>query len=701
MRCNLDKVRLGVFFLVLSLLVSSCGTSAKGKYYGKTVAPKDGILRYVTGSEPLSLDPAVGNGQPEARIYLSLFEGLVEYDPKDNSPIPAIAESWQVSKDGTEYLFNLRKNAKFSDGTPITAKDFVYSFRRGLSPELATVNANLAYFIKYSEAYNSGQVFVKDSSGKFLLKSDAEPQTESSEATSSPDSSRKSIGAETEFDKIINQPERLTVKGSEKDRAKLFEKDPKLKELLEGKEFVPVKAEDIGVEAVDDYTFRIKLYQPAPYFLGLLAHQLFRVVPQHTIEKFGKAWVRPENIISSGAFKVLTHKPYDKLVVTKNENYWDAANVKLNGIQFFPLEEQTTMMNLYQAGEVDAIYNHSVPSPWLKNILPFYKDEYMNHPEVTTEFYVINVKKAPMDNVKVRQAFALAIDRVAFAKLLVTKKPLVDFTPEGIFPKYEEARKIVQDKRLKELKMNEDDWKKRVFDPERARKVLQEAGYPVEGAEGSFNCPKFPLDHVSITYNTAESNKVTAEYIQDQWKRNLGITVPLKNMEFKTFLPMINKVEYEGFARRGWVGDYMDPFTFLGLFYTESNDGATGWTDKKFDQLLSKANNTVDPQERFTLLAEAEFYMMEQQLVIPLNTAATNWIKKPYLKGVYPNPGTLHAWKFAYIEEDSAKWDKDVDNIMKQQDPIVEDQLAKLVASQKQFEEKMKQTAATTETSKQ
>jgi oligopeptide transport system substrate-binding protein len=693
MRCNLGKVRLGVFSLILSLLVSSCGTSAKGKFYGKTVAPKDGIVRYITGSEPLSLDPAVGNGQPEARIYLSLFEGLVEYNPKDTSPIPAIAESWQISNDGTEYLFNLRKTAKFSDGTPITAKDFVYSFRRGLSPELATVNASLAYFIKYSEAYNSGQVFVKDANGKFLLKSDLdEKATENNE----PLTTKTIVRIESEFEKFINQPERLTIKGSEKEREKQFETNPKLKTLVDGKEFVLVKAEDIGVEAVDDYTFRIKLSQPAPYFLGLLAHQLFRVVPQHTIEKFGKNWTRPENIVTSGAFKVLEHRPYDKLVVTKDENNWDAANVKLKGIQFFPMEELTTMMNLYKAGEVDAVFNHSVPAPWLGEVIPNYKDEYMNHPEVATEFYVINVKKQPMDNVKVRQAFALAVDRVALAKIYVTKKPLVDFTPEGIFPQYEEARKKVQDVKLKELKMNEDEWKKRIFDPERARKLLKEAGYEVEGSDGNFNCPKFPVDKVSITYNTSESNKMTAEFMQDQWKRNLGITVPLKNMEFKTFLPMINKVEYDGFARRGWVGDYMDPFTFLGLFYTETNDGATGWTDKKYDEMLSKANNTIDPEKRFTLLAEAEFYMMQQQVIIPLNTAATNWMKKPYLKGFYPNPATLHPWKFVYIEEDQTKWDKDVDNIMKEKNPETEKQLDALKASQIQFEEKAKAEAAKT-----
>jgi oligopeptide transport system substrate-binding protein len=192
---------------------------------------------------------------------------------------------------------------------------------------------------------------------------------------------------------------------------------------------------------------------------------------------------------------------------------------------------------------------------------------------------------------------------------------------------------------------------------------------------------------VQINYNTAESNKAAAEFNQAQWKQNLGIEIPLKNMEWKTFLNYRSKVEYQGFARNGWVGDYMDPFTFLNLFYSPQNDGATGWWDAKYDKLLDEANKEIDPQKRFEMLARAEFTVLSQQIVIPLQTQATNWIKKPYVKGFYPNPGTLHAWKFVYIERDPAKWDKDVDNIMKESDPAVEEQITKLAATQKQFEQ--------------
>lgn len=686
-----QKIRQSICIVILLSFViwlTGCVSSARGRYFGKTVAPSGNVLHYISGSEPESLDPPISTGQPEARVYMALYDGLVEYHPKTMEPIPSIAESWDLSKDGTEYLFHLRQNAKFSNGDPITAKDFVYSIRRAFSPEIASRNASLGYPIKYAEAYNSGAMFVKDSSGNFLLKKDASDDEGASEATLP--TGNDNLGNDSDFHKFLDAPERLTVPGDEKGRAKDFEKNPKLKALVDGKELVPVKGEDIGVEAVDSFTLRIKLRQPAPYFIGLLGHQMFRVVHQGTIEKYGKAWTNPQNIVTSGAFKLVKQSPYDVLILAKDPNNWDAANVKLDGIEFYPLEDANTMMNLYKAGSADAFYNHTVPASWVEEIRDNYKDEYLNFPEVAIEYYAVAVKKPPMDNLKVRQAFALAIDREALAKFRKTTKPLVDFTPEGTFPQYEEARAKIYSEKLKEKGISQEQWAKRVFDPEKARKLLAEVGYSVEGTAGNYSCKKFPVEKVNITYNTAENNKAMAEFIQAQWKQNLGITVQLKNMEWKTYLAFRSKVEFEGMSRNGWVGDYMDPFTFLERFYSPSNDSCTGWWDAKYDKLLDDANKEIDPQKRFEKMAEAEFYVMDQQIVIPLQTQATNWMKKPYVKGMYPNPGTLHAWKFVYIEHDPSKWDSNVDDIMKQKDPSVEKQLDTLMSVQKAKEAEAK-----------
>jgi oligopeptide transport system substrate-binding protein len=144
--------------------------------------------------------------------------------------------------------------------------------------------------------------------------------------------------------------------------------------------------------------------------------------------------------------------------------------------------------------------------------------------------------------------------------------------------------------------------------------------------------------------------------MQAQWKQNLGITVGLRSVEWKTFLENRSKLDYKGFARGAYGADYMDPFTFLSIFYTSSESG-TGWLDPKYVAMLDEANRTLDHQKRYELLAKAEAYMLEYQPIIPLSTPSVNFLKKPYVKGMYPNPGSLYAWKQIYIERDPSKWD--------------------------------------------
>ena len=643
-----SEFRLAGGLLVLGLVIAGCSASAKNQvYFGKVVPPSDNTLHYVTGSEPESLDPQIGTGQPEARIYLSIFEGLTEYHPKTMEPIPAIAERWDVSADSSEFIFHLRKNARWSNGEGITARDFVYTFRRGFSPKLASRNAYLGYYIKYAQAYNELGVFVRDSrTGEFLLakdfkQDDVKPETPGAATTMTVTpiaiAAKENLALETDFHKFIKSPERVVLPDDEKDRNKTLEANQKLKAALAGKEFVPVRAEDIGVEAVDDYTLRVTLTQSAPFFLGVMAHQFFRAVPQKAIEQFGPAWTQPQNIVTCGPFRIEVWKPYDQLVVVRDPMYWDAAHVGLDRIAFYPSDDNPTTMNMYKAGQVDAVLNHTVPAAWLDMIRPL--KDYMDAPEVAIDYYQINTTKFPMNDKRVRKAFNMAIDKVALAKWRQIVKPLTAFTPEGIFPGYPQP-------------------KGDSFDPEKARKLLAEAGF--KDAAGNYDAKKFPVEQVDITYNTQESNKIVAEFIQAQWKQNLGVTIPLKNMEWKTFLNMRSKVEYNGFARSGWVGDYMDPFTFLNLFYTNAGDNGTGWWDPKYVKMLDEANVELDQKKRYALLAKAEAFLIDAQPVIPFYTSATNWVKKPYVKGMFPNPQTLHAWKYVYIERDESKWDKGV-----------------------------------------
>lgn len=665
-RVHLRKLIAAVAIASFGFGTISCSvTATTGDFYGSTIPPRQNILRYVNGDEPGSLDPPISTGQPEARIYMALYQGLIDYDPRTLQAIPALAERWDISNDSSEFVFHLRHNVVWSNRDPITAQDFVYSVRRGVSPALASQNAYLAYYINYAEAYNRKAVFARDTRiNQFVLEKDvadsapavgSAPNAGTTSAIASeyasgaigPESLQgpdvKASGApDTAFHQLMHAPPRLTLPGDEAARNKLLAGNAKLQAAVKGKEFVPVTGEDIGVEAVDDYTVRISLSQPAPYFLGLLGHQLFRLAPRKIVEKYGEQWTQPEHIVTCGPFKMKAWIPYSELVVERDPLYWDAANVHLDEIHFFVSQDNPTSLNLYKVGEADAVLNHAVPNAWLQVVRP--KKDYMDGAEAAIAFVNINVTKPPMNDIRVRRAFNMSIDKVSYATSRLVTKPLSAFTPEGIFVGYPQP-------------------KGDPFDPEQARKLLGEAGFPVTKQGNGFQCKDFPVGEVEYIFNTNSSNKAMAEFMQAQWKQNLGITVPLRSMESKTFLSARNKLEYKGFSVGLWGADYMDPFTFLGLFSTAGGSNGSGWFDPKYVAMLNEANRTLDQQKRYELLAKAEKYLLDNQPVIPIETFAVNWLKKPYVKGMYPNAASIYPWKFVYIERDKSKWDYGVPSL--------------------------------------
>ncbi len=607
MRQNLRQfnsiLRFGLLISLSAILFACSIPNENEPYFGKTVPPSADVVRYVTGPEPESLDPQIGTGQPEQRIYLALYEGLVEYDPQTLEPVPAIAERWETNNDSTEYTFYLRRNARWSNGEPITARDFVYTMRRGLDPKFASRAAVQAYYIKNAKAFNEGAAFIQDANGEFLKDDEA----------------------------IV--PARLTVPQGEKQKAAFFKANPKLEQAVAGKNLVPVRGEDIGVEAIDDYTVKIYLTQPVPFFVKILPYNFFRLVPEKIIVQHGTKWTAPENIVTSGAFTLKEWSPYDEIVVEKNPHYWDAANVRLQQVKFYPVEDQSTIMNLYKAGEIDATLNRAVPRSWLPVIQK--KLDHQDALEASIEYYIINTTKPPMNDVRVRKAFALALDKTLITATRRNSKPLSTLIPLDIFKGYPSVQAVE-------------------FNPEKAKRLLAESGY--QDASGNYDASKFPIEEIALTFNTSDGNKFLVEIIQSQWKRNLGLTVPLKNMETKTYFSATAKLEYKGFARYGYGADYIDPYTFLSIFATEGGDNGTGWIDERYVKLLDVANRTLDVERRNQLLAEAETLLLNEQPIIPLTTSSTNWLKKPYVKGMYPNALTLHPWKYVYLERDSAKW---------------------------------------------
>lgn len=635
--------RFATVLIILGCLIAvGCLASARNNsFFGKTDPPRENILRYVSGSEPESIDPQIPNLQNEARISLALFEGLAEYDPKTSEPVPALAERWEVNKDWSEVVFYLRHDGRFSNGDPITASDFVYTIRRGLAPELASRTASLAYPIKYAQAFNEGGVFVLDPNSKtFLLEKDfAESSEQLAPPVLSPPPARTenakptAANADTEFHRFMQSPARLVLPGKEKARRAALDANPKLKAAVAGKEFVPVNADSVGVEAVDDYTLRISLMQPAPYFISMMPHQFFRALHRKTIEKFGNRWTDKDKIVTSGPFTLESWNHYDRIIVTRDPHYWDAANVRLDKIIFYLLDSNTTMLSLYKAGELDATYNHTVPAAWLDRIGPM--KDFMDASEAAIDFYNFNTSKGPTKDVRVRKALNMSLDKKALADWRHARS-LTSIIPDGIFPGYPQP-------------------KGDQFDPDKAKRLLIEAGYH-DGA-GNFDPHKFEGSEIELIVNPDANNIPFAEFIQAQWKQNLGATIPMRVMENKTYFLAQSHLDYKGVSRTGWSADYLDPFTFLGIFYTQGGSNNTGWWDPKYVELLDRANRMTDHQQRYALLAQAEQILLDAQPVIPLIVGTTRMMKKPYVKGLYPNPVTLHSWKAVYIERDPSKWD--------------------------------------------
>jgi len=636
--------RFATLLIILGCLIAAgCLASAgNNSFFGKTDPPSENVLRYVSGSEPESLDPQIPNNQNEARISLALFEGLAEYDPKTSEPIPALAERWEVNKDWSEVVFYLRRDGRFSNGDPITARDFVYTIRRGLTPELGSRSASLAYPIKYAQAFNEGGVFILDPGSKtFLLERDfaenAEPEISPPASPPAPAENAtppsSNLTAETEFHRFMQSPARLVLPGAEKARKAALDANPKLKAAVAGKQFVPVTADKVGVEAVDDYTLRISLMQPAPYFISMMPHQFFRALNQKTTDKFGNRWTDPDKIVTSGPFKLESWNHYDRIVVTRDPLYWDAANVHLDKIIFYLLDSNTTMLSLYKSGGLDATYNHTVPAAWLDGIGPM--KDFMDASEAAIDYYTFNTTKGPTKDVRVRKALNMALDKKALADWRHVRA-LTSIIPDGIFPGYPHP-------------------KGDPFDPEKAKKLLAEAGY--HDASGNFDPHKFEASEIELIVNPDANNIPFAEFIQAQWKQSLGATISLRVMENKTFFKAQTSLDYKGVARTGWSADYLDPFTFLGIFYTPAGSNGTGWWDPKYVELLDQANRTTDHLKRYAMLAQAEQLLLDAQPVIPLIVGTTRMMKKPYVKGLYPNPVTLHSWKAVYIERDQSKWD--------------------------------------------
>ncbi|MDO8643603.1 MAG: peptide ABC transporter substrate-binding protein, partial [bacterium] len=374
----------------------------------------------------------------------------------------------------------------------------------------------------------------------------------------------------------------------------------------------------VGVKALGDFKLQVQLTHPTPFFPHLVSYYTYRPVPKKTVERHGDKWTHPEHIVSNGAYRIVSWIPQKEILMGKNPHYWEADNVKIPKAKFLPVEDRETALKLHLNGKV----HYSEDLPYLKIPELKKRGDYQDGPAFITYYYQFNTRRKPFDDVRVRRALNRAID----------KKRITEFMKKGDFPVTH-----LTPSGMKGYTPPEGDS----FDPVQAKKLLAEAGFTDPAT--------FPA--VSIYYNTSENHKTIAELIQHMWKENLGISVGLINQEWKVVTQTYQSGNYD-IGRMAWIGDYLDPYTFLTLLTSGSQQNETGWGNSVYDDLvLNQSAVESNPKKREKLLQTAEKLLLDETVIIPLYQYNLPILVDPRLKGFYNNPLKHHPLKFASFEE--------------------------------------------------
>jgi len=492
-------------------------------------ATREGILLVGNSSEPKGLDPHIVSGVLESNILRALFEGLITSDPERDTATPGGA-AVEVTPDptATVWIAKLRPNGKWSDGVPVTAQDFAFSYERLLTPDLGAKYAEMLYFLKGAEDFNQGK--TKDFS-------------------------------------------------------------------------------TVGVEVIDNLTLKLTLRGPTPYFKEILKHYTWTAVPRHivlkhgTIAQRGNPWTRSENIVVNGPYKLKSWQLTDHIEVERNPYYWNASNVVLNGIRFLPISNLYTESRMFRDGQLHMTYGCT------PEIVDLMKKE--NPKELRQELYVgtsffrCNTTRKPLEDVRVRKALSAVIDRKAICGNIF----------RGYTPAYAMTPPMgdYQPPHSSEISI------------EKAQSLLAEAGFP--GGKG------FP--RLKILIASRETAATQAQALQAMWRDQLGIEVEIENKEWNAYITAMQDLDYD-IASAGWVGDYLDPLTFLEMWTPGNGNNLTGWDSPAYVKLLKQSFQEADPNRRFDLLRQAETIFVDETPVLLVGWQARNYLVHPSVEGWNP-----------------------------------------------------------------
>lgn len=552
--------------LALALLLAGLSFSA--------TVDKPADVRLVNGTEPDTLDPHMLTGQPGGRIATALFEGLTRHDAKSLEAAPGVATSWEISDDGLRYTFNLRSDSRWSDGVPLGPADFVYSFKRMLDPALGAEYAYMLHPIKGAKAVNTFDGLAQ-SIEQQILPALAEEQRRSGSAGLSGETWRALLArlplhdnlqhaAEPGVRSLLDEAPPQTISAERLERFIAAARNEAVSLRQRASDARSRFGQSLGVYALDDHTLLVELEAPTPYFLDITSFYSALPVPRHVVEKHGDSWFLPETLVSNGPFVLEAWRVNDRVRLRRNEHYWGKDEVRASAIDLLPTENATTALNLYLTGEVD----------WLPSAYPVdlveqlrVRPDYYVHPAFIVYYYRFNTQRPPLDDARVRQAIVLGVDRQLIAERVLGRGevPAMHFVPPGV-PGYEPPASSISPDLARNL--------------ERARRLLAEAGYP--DGRG--------LPAIGILYNTSEAHKKIAEVVANQLQKNLGIEVAPYNQEWQSYLATTRSGNYQ-MGRAAWIGDYLDPNTFLDMWVTNGGNNQTGFSSPTYDAIIRAAAN--------------------------------------------------------------------------------------------------------------
>lgn len=506
-----------------------------------TAATAATVLNRGNDGDPETLDPHKTSTVAEANILRDMFEGLLVHDMA-GQVAPGVATTWTISPDGLTYTFKLRPDARWSNGDPVGAGDFVYAIRRLLDPDTGAKYANILYPIRNAESFNKKQ-------GK--------------------------------------------------------------------------TAADVGITAPDPATVVITLEQPTPYLLELLTHQTALPVHRASIERLGRDWVKPGNLVSNGAYALVSYVPNSEIVLRRNTNFHAASKVAIDEVRYIPTPDFSVAARRFMAGELQM--TSDIPADQVGFLRERLGSQVNIAPYLGTLFLMINAKKPPFTDLRVRRALALAIDRDFIATEIWggTMLPATGFIPPGV-SNYTTPGATFDFANLAPYEREDE-----------AKRLLAEAGFG----------PAKPLK-LELRYNITDNNRRMAVAIADQWKQ-IGVVTTFVSTDGKTHFAHLRDGGDFDVARYGWIADYSDPQNFLFLLKSDNTGFNAGrYASPEFDGLLDKAARQGDLTARAETMRAAERKVLVDMPWIPVLFYSTKSLISPKVKGFTPNTRGAYATRY-------------------------------------------------------